>query len=65
MSLTPPLIIKGLASRNCLKKIKRVKKKEINKDHIEMLRFFLANISEDLIQDLKEILNLLIRKIVI
>ncbi len=31
MSLTPPLIIKGLASRNCLKKIKRVKKKKYTK----------------------------------
>ncbi|ADO82847.1 recombinase family protein [Ilyobacter polytropus] len=39
--------------------------KEITEDHIEMLRFFLTNITEDLIQDLKEILNLLIRKIVI
>ena len=38
-------------------------KKEITEDHIEMLRFFLLNVTEDLIWDLKEILNLLIRRI--
>jgi len=38
-------------------------KKEITEDHIEMLRFFLGNVTEDLIWDLKEILNLLVRRI--
>ena len=38
-------------------------KKEITEDHIEILRFFLRNITKDLIPDLREILNLLIRRI--
>ena len=41
------------------KLLEEEQKKEITEDHIEMLRFFLGNVTEDLIWDLKEILNLL------
>ena len=40
-------------------------KKEITKDHIKTLEYLLNNIDNDYADELKEILNLIIKKIVI
>ena len=41
------------------------KRKEITEDHIETLKYLLKNINPEYVEDLKEILNLIIKKIVI
>ena len=47
---------------NIKNNIEKEKEKEITQDHIEILKFLLENYDEETVNELKEILNLIIKK---
>ena len=50
---------------NIKNNIEKEKEKEITQDHIEILKYLLKNYDEETVNDLKEILNLIFKRIVI